>query len=102
MPIQHTGTGQNETPIYAIKIRGHLTPQRADWFEGMEITLLDDGVTLLTGHVIDQAALHRLLRTIRDLGMPLLAVMRTDALPHPDTPSHPDPFSDCSTQGDRQ
>jgi hypothetical protein len=60
--------------IYQIRIMGHLGPQWAGWFEGLTITLEDNGDTVLTGTVVDQAALHGLLRRVRDLGMPLLAV----------------------------
>jgi len=62
--------------IYQIRIKGHLSHQWADWFEGLTITLEDNGVTLLSGPVVDQAALYGLLRKVRDLGMPLLAVNR--------------------------
>jgi len=64
--------------IYQIRIKGHLGPQWADWFEGLTITLEDNGDTLLTGSVIDQAALHGLLKKVRDLGMPLLSVNRIE------------------------
>jgi hypothetical protein len=60
--------------IYEIRIKGHLDQQWTEWFEGLTITLEDNGDTLLTGHVVDQAALHGLLRKVRDLGMPLLSV----------------------------
>lgn len=60
--------------VYQIRIRGHLGHQWTEWFEGLTITLGDDGDTLLTGEVIDQAALHGLLKRVRDLGMPLLSV----------------------------
>ncbi|TME26616.1 MAG: hypothetical protein E6I75_26095 [Chloroflexi bacterium] len=59
---------------YQIKIKGHLEGQWKDWFGGLAITLEDNGDTLLTGPVIDQAALHGLLRKVRDLGMPLVSV----------------------------
>ena len=59
---------------YQIRIKGHLDRQWTDWFEGLTITPEDNGVTLLTGVVVDQAALHGLLRKVRDLGMPLLSV----------------------------
>ena len=59
--------------VYQIKIKGHLVPQWTGWFEGLTITL-EDGNTLLTGPVIDQAALHGLLKKVRDLNMPLLSV----------------------------
>jgi hypothetical protein len=61
--------------IYQIRIKGHLGGQWTDWFGGLSISLQDNGDTLLTGPVVDQAALHGLLRKVRDLGMPLLSVM---------------------------
>ena len=60
--------------IYQIRLKGHLSRQWTSWFEGLTITLEEDGDTLLTGTVIDQAALHGLLKKVRDLGMPLLSV----------------------------
>ncbi len=62
--------------VYQIKIEGHLGYQWTDWFGGLIITLEDNGDTLLTGPVIDQAALYGLLKKVRDLGMPLVAVNR--------------------------
>ena len=60
--------------IYQIRIKGHLGRQWTDWFEGLTITPEDNGETLLTGPVVDQAALHGVLRKVRDVGMPLLSV----------------------------
>ena len=68
--------------IYKIRLKGHLSHQWTDWFEGLTITLEEDGNTLLTGTVIDQAALHGLLKKVRDLGMPLLSVNSVGADPH--------------------
>jgi hypothetical protein len=71
---------RNSTPdpgqpmVYQIRIKGHLDHPWTDWFEGLNITLEDNGDTLLTGPVVDQAALHGLLRRVRDLGMPLVSV----------------------------
>jgi hypothetical protein len=60
--------------VYQIRIKGHLGSQWADWFEGLAITLEDNGDTFLTGPVVDQAALYGLLKKVRDLGMPLVSV----------------------------
>ncbi len=58
---------------YQIRIEGQLGSRWEDWFEGLTITL-DGGDTLITGLVVDQAALHGLLKRVRDLGMPLVSV----------------------------
>ena len=65
---------QVQPGLYEIRIKGHLADRWAAWFEGLTITLEEDGDTLLTGPVVDQAALHGLLRKVRDLGMPLVSV----------------------------
>jgi hypothetical protein len=69
--------------VYQIKVEGHLDRQWTDWFGGLSITPVEDGDTLLTGPVLDQAALHGLLKKVRDLGMPLVSVNRVE-------PSQPD------------
>ena len=66
--------GPSTATVYQIRIKGHLGSQWTDWFEGLTITLEESGDTLLTGPVIDQAALHGLLKKVRDLGMPLVSV----------------------------
>jgi len=69
---QRTNPGQ--PMVYQIRIKGHLSCTWTDWFDGLTITLEDNGDTLLTGPVIDQAALHGLIKKVRDLGMPLISV----------------------------
>jgi hypothetical protein len=64
--------------VYQIKVKGHLGRQWTDWFEGMTITLKEGGDTLLTGPVADQAALHGLLRKVRDLGIPLISAIHVN------------------------
>jgi hypothetical protein len=76
----------SEPMVYQIRITGHLGREWTDWFEGLSITLEDNGETLLSGPVADQAALHGLLRKVRDLGLPLLSVIRRQ----PDQADAPD------------
>jgi hypothetical protein len=78
---------QNEKArIYQIRIEGQLGQQWTDWFEELSITQEEDGTTLLTGPIIDQSALHGLLKKVRDLGMPLISVnrMETNGCSNPD------------------
>ena len=67
-------TDPSQPTLYKIRIKGHLGREWTDWFEGLTITLEDNGDTLLTGPVVDQAALHGLLKKVRDLGLPLVSV----------------------------
>ncbi len=67
-----------ESLIYQIRIKRHLDRKWTDWFSGLSITSLDNGETLLTGPVLDQAALHGLLRKVRDVSLPLVAVIRIE------------------------
>ena len=62
--------------VYEIRFRGHLDSSRAQMFNGLEMTQEPSGETVLTGPVLDQAALHGVLSRIRDLGLPLLSVNR--------------------------
>ncbi len=72
-------TAPDHLPVYQIRVKGRLGPHWTDWFGGLTITPAGDGDTLLTGPVVDQAALHGLLRRVRDLGLPLLSVMQVEA-----------------------
>jgi hypothetical protein len=71
----------HESMTYQIRLKGHLGHEWTDWFEGLTITLEEDGDTLLTGPVVDQAALHGLLKKVRDLGMPLVSVSPVEPVP---------------------
>src|SRR4051794_14870479 len=64
--------------VYEIRIKGHLDPRWTDWFEGMSIASQASGDTLLTGQLVDQAALHGLLKKVRDVGLPLLSIIRIE------------------------
>lgn len=75
MPDEQTPEpGANQPLVYQIRIKGHLSQQWKEWFDGLTITWEEDGNTLLSGPVADQAALHGILKRIRDLGAPLLSV----------------------------
>src|SRR4051794_34195025 len=65
--------GQYEPGRYEIRLKGHLDDKWAEWFDGLTITRQDNGETRLRGLVVDQAALHGVLRKVRDLGLPLVA-----------------------------
>jgi hypothetical protein len=68
----NTNTPNNK--IYIIKIQGHLSENWADWFDEMDFTHEGEGTTTLTGEIVDQSALHGVLKKIRDLGLPLISV----------------------------
>lgn len=90
---------QTHSVSYEIRVAGHLPPQWADWFEGLTITLEEDN-TLLTGPMLDQAALHGVLKKVRDLGLSLVSVSAVQ----PKTPAAPETHeagqSDVHQQGD--
>lgn len=66
--------GPDRPVNYQIRLKGQLDAQWTAWFGGMTVTLTNDGDTVLTGPVADQAALHGLLRKVRDIGIPLVSV----------------------------
>jgi hypothetical protein len=69
-------------PTYHIRIAGLLDPLWSDWFDSLAITYTADDITILTGPLPDQAALHGVLNKIRDLGLTLLSVSTEAAGPH--------------------
>ena len=69
-------TDPDQPMIYQIRLKGCLTDTWSEWFDGLTITPDDNGETLITGTVTDQAALHGLLKQVRDLGLPLISVNR--------------------------
>ena len=78
---QKSNPEENQQTVYQFRIKGHLGQQWMNWFEGLTVTLEEDGNTLLSGTVVDQAALHGILKKIRDLGMPLLSMNLIDSNP---------------------
>ncbi len=77
--LHQQSTSADQPRVYQITIEGHLHPQWAAWFDGLVVVLGENGETILTGPVQDQAALHGLLKKVRDLGMPLLSVQWVDS-----------------------
>lgn len=65
--------------IYQIKLKGHLNESWVDWFDGLTFSHESDGTTVLIGEIVDQAALHGLLKKVRDLGLPLISVNRLES-----------------------
>jgi len=82
MSEPHAATQDHHEPgRYEIRLKGHLDARWADRFEGLSFTRESDGTTILSGPVVDQAALYGLLRKVRDLGLPLLSVIQVDPKP---------------------
>ncbi len=92
--IYETNQNHDEPGFYEIQIKGHLDDRWSDWFGGMTVTLEENGNTLITGPLVDQAALHGLLKKVRDLGMPLVSVV-------PIEPGQSDAVGDPTVKGDR-
>ena len=72
---------QHEPRLYEIRLKGHLDTRWTDWFEGLSLTHASDGTTMLSGPVVDQAALYGVLRKVRDLGLPLVSVIQVEPKP---------------------
>jgi hypothetical protein len=85
----------HEPGLYQIRVRGHLESRWAAWFDGMSLSYETDGTTHISGPVVDQAALHGLLHTLRDTGLPLVSVTQVE----PDRPDVP-PIDHRSAQGE--
>jgi hypothetical protein len=76
-----------EADRYEIRLAGHLDSHWTAWFDGLAVSYERDGTTVISGAIADQAALHGLLQRVRDLGIPLVSVLRVDGARHPDRPS---------------
>lgn len=74
-----TPAAHPSTPQYEIRVKGHLGPRWSAWFDGMSITTEGDGTTVITGPVVDQAALHGLLQKLRDVAVPLVSLQQLPA-----------------------
>jgi hypothetical protein len=84
--MSDTSTGNhNGAGWYEIRLKGHLDSRWAAWFDGLSLTHDSDGTTVISGPVLDQAALHGLLQRVRDVGIPLVSVAQID----PDEPDLP-------------
>lgn len=96
----HASTQDHHEPgWYEFRLKGHLDGRWAAWFEGLTITRADNGDTLLRGLVVDQAALHGVLRKVRDLGVPLIAVIQVEPTPTNEPHTTADTDHDHSTKG---
>ncbi len=77
-----TRDDQRDAGWYEIRLKGHLESRWVAWFDGMSLTSESGGITIIHGHVVDQAALHGLLQKVRDVGLPLVSITQVE-------PDHP-------------
>jgi hypothetical protein len=78
--MSEMSSGDDQGPgRYEIRLKGRLDPRWASWFDGMSVANADDGTTVIRGDVVDQSALHGLLHKVRDIGLPLVSVVRVPA-----------------------
>ncbi len=80
----------NEGALYHIKLKGHLAPRWQDWFDGLSITLTDEGDTILSGIIVDQAALHGVFKKIRNLGLSIVSVNLGEMIQEMTSSTHSD------------
>jgi len=73
---------EEKVSFYKIRVKGHLDERWSDWFDGLEITNLENGDTMLYGEIVDQAALHGVLAKVRDLNLPLISVSSVSSDQH--------------------
>jgi hypothetical protein len=85
-PASGAPAADHTVPQYEIRVRGHLGPRWAAWFDGLSLSDTDDGITVIRGPVVDQAALHGLLQKLRDVGIPLVSLTEV-----PDATTTPGP-----------
>lgn len=71
---QNPAPEHRDADRYEIRLTGHLDARWTDWFDGLAVSYGSDGTTVISGHIVDQAALHGLLQRVRDLGLPLISV----------------------------
>jgi len=83
--------------VYEIRVKGHLDGRWSEWFDGLAIANVEDGDAILSGEIVDQSALHGVLNKVRDLGLPLVAVSRTESMPE-----DPCPIQQHDEKGDRK
>jgi hypothetical protein len=92
MSKPHTSTGDADAGRYEVRLKGHLADRWSTWFDGLTLTRDSDGTTVITGDVVDQAALHGLLQKVRDTGLSLISVEHVDRDQHdtatPDSPEN--------------
>ena len=67
--------------VYEVRVKGHLDGRWSEWFEGLTIFNVEDGIAVLSGEIVDQSALHGILAKVHDLGLPLIAVSRVKSVP---------------------
>jgi hypothetical protein len=75
---QNPAPDHREADRYEIRLTGHLDARWTDWFDGLAVRYDSDGTTVISGHIVDQAALHGLLQRVRDLGLPLVSVWQVE------------------------